>query len=325
MLTISSDRFAKSTPYTHTPQYIQFYPTLKCDLSCNFCFNRGIKSKTHIPLNDFERFVSIALEIGVREIDILGGEPTLHPEFISMINILSTRNMKTTISSNGSNIYPLKELSRKYDSDRILIGVSLNSDSLHSELHDYIVQYKPFVKSVCLRERIIPEAARDYLTLPGVKYYFLYMDTLCKDDLLRSLPFYEFYTTIQVLKNIYENIDGVFCSGFLPDRERYPVLQYVRCPAVTTKLSVLPDGSVYPCYLFFRHEGFRLGNIVSDDFERIWKNPVLDFFREYKGNTCPERSCKLFSSCHGGCPAVSHLIYGDINAPDPRCVSPSSS
>ncbi len=270
-------------------------------------------------MNDFKRFVSIAMEIGIKEIDILGGEPTLHPEIISMIDILYTRKMKTTISSNGSNINLLKDLSRKYDSDQIQIGVSLNSDSLQSELHEYIVRHKPIVKSVCLRERIIPDIARDYLNLPGVKYYLLYMDTLRKDDLLRSLPFYEFYTIIHMLKEIYENIDGVFCAGFLHDRELYPILQYVRCPAGTTKLSVLPDGSVYPCYLFFRNKEFRLGNILIDEFDVIWENPVLEFFRTYKENTCTEKNCKLFSFCHGGCPAISFFICGDIHASDPRC------
>ena len=122
------------------------------------------------------------------------------------------------------------------------------------------------------------------------------------------------------IKKRYGNIKGVFCSCFIPDTATNPVLEYVRCPAGTTKFSVLPDGSVYPCYLFFRHKEFRLGNIFEDDFSIIRTNPVLNFFREFRGNACPNAGCEIFSLCHGGCPAVSLLINGDLRAPDPRCV-----
>lgn len=272
-----------------------------------------------VSINDFKRFLSVIAGIGIKEIDMLGGEPTLHPSFPYIIELIYKNKFKTTISSNGSNINMLEELSRKHNGDQIKIGISINSDSIHGELYEYIIKHKPIIKSVCLKERTIPEAVRDFLGFSGIGYYLLFMDTLYENDLEKSLPFYEFYKKIDQLKEIYNNVDGVFCSGFVPDIENYPVLEYVRCPAGTTKLAVLPDGSIYPCYLFFRNEGLRLGNIFVDDFDRIWKNPILDFFRRFEKNTCINSGCELFSLCHGGCPAVSLSIYGDINAPDPRC------
>ncbi len=310
-----------SSLYTVSPQYIQFYPTLKCNLSCTFCFNRGIKSEEDISINEFEKIVSIIADTGVKEIDILGGEPTLHSEFAQIVALIYKNNLKTTISSNGSNINILEELSGTYKREQIRIGISIYSDPITSELHEYIIKYKPLLKSICSKQQTIPETAQQYLRLSGIEYYLLFMDTLYHDDFKNSLPFYDFCQTIKSLKAVYENVDGVFCSGFIPDIEHYPVLQYVRCPAGTTKLSVLPNGSVYPCYLLARHDDFRLGNILVDDFDRIWENPILDFFRNYEKNSCINTSCKLFSLCHGGCPAVSLLIFGNLNAPDPRCVS----
>jgi len=311
--------------YTDFPQYVQFYPTLKCNLSCAFCFNRGISSKKEISFADFERLVSIISDVRIsdvriKEIDILGGEPTLHTGFMQMMEVLSKKGFRTTISSNGSHVYLLKELSRNYNGGLIKVGISLNSGVIDRELHEYIIQYQPMVKSVCLRERTIPEVARKYIRLRGLEYYLLFMDAVRKKDLENCIPFYEFLKKVKDLKNTYGNLKGVFCSGFVPDIENYPVLQYVRCPAGTTKLSVLPDGSVYPCYLFFRNKEFRLGNIFVDDFSRIWKNPILDFFRIFEKNICSRTECELFFECHGGCPAVSFLIYNDIKRPDPRCL-----
>jgi len=307
--------------YTNLPQYIQFYPTLKCNLSCAYCFNRGIQSGKDISINEFEKIVSIISDTGVKEIDILGGEPTLHYEFAQIVDIIYKNNLRATISSNGSDINILEELSKIYNGELIKIGISIHSDQITRELHEYIIKYKPLLKSVCSKQQTIPETAQQYLRLSGIEYYLLFMDTLYHDDLKNSLPFYEYFKRIKSVTGVFDNVSGVFCSGFIPDIEHYPVLQYVRCPAGTTKLSVLPDGSVYPCYLLSRHDDFRLGNILVDDFGRIWKNPVLDFFRNYEKNSCINTSCKLFSLCHGGCPAVSLLIFGNLNAPDPRCVS----
>jgi radical SAM protein with 4Fe4S-binding SPASM domain len=273
-----------------------------------------------ISIDNFQKVISVISDIGVKEIDMLGGEPTLHPEFKQIIDLIYMSKLKTTISSNGHNIHLLREILKKYNGNRIRVGVSINADLIAVELHEYIVTFKPFLKSVFSKKQLIPEMAKGYLGMSGIEYYLIFMDTLYKDDLKNSLPFYEFFQTINTLKELYENVDGVFCSGFIPDRENYPVLEHVRCPAGTTKLAVMPDGSVFPCYLFFRNREFRLGNIIFDDFDRIWKNPVLDFFRRFEKNSCINTKCELFSLCHGGCPAVSFLISGDINAPDPRCV-----
>jgi len=306
--------------FSDSLQYIQFYPTLRCNLSCTFCFNRGIESAKDISTKDFVKIISILAAIGVGEIDILGGEPTLHSDLSQIVDLICKQNLKVLISSNGFNVQLLKKLSEPCVKENIQIGISLNYDPPSEELHEYIIKYKPLLKSVFSKKQAIPEHAMQYLRLPDIRYYLLFMDTIDKDDLKAALSFPEFFQRIVSLKNNHKNVEAVFCSGFIPDIQRYPVLRHVRCPAGTTKLTIMPDGSVYPCYLFARHNNFLLGNILYDNFTRIWKNPVLNFFRKFEKNNCINPNCELFSSCHGGCPAVSLLVSGDIAAPDPRCV-----
>lgn len=307
--------------FREVPEYIQFYATLRCDLSCSFCFNRGVAPLPDVTVRDFQRIVSLLSERGIGVLDILGGEPTLHPRFSELVEMVSAGKMRTTISTNGlNNVRLLEDVHRRYGNDRVRIGVSVNSGDIHPELHEYIVTFKPMVKSVYTKERKIPDAVQDYVSLPGDEYYLLFMDAVSPGDLKSCLPFYEFLREIGLLRRIHPGLSGVFCSGFIPDSSACPVLEYVRCPAGTTKLSMLPDGSVYPCYLFFRHREFELGNILADDFDLIWKSPKLNFFRSYTRNTCAHKGCELFSRCHGGCPAVSLLVNGKLSAPDPRCV-----
>lgn len=263
--------------------------------------------------------VSILSGLEIPFIDILGGEPTLHPDFLTLSDLMVRHGLKANISTNGTDAVMLKALSEKYDRASVNIGISLNSHGLAEPLHNYIMSFRPVLKSIFNRGGVVSEAGKPYVGLPGIDYFLLYMDVVDQDDLKNSVPFYEYFKKLADIKMSQRGIDGVFCSGFIPDAVSYPILEYVRCPAGTTKLSVMPDGSVYPCYLFFRYKEFKLGNILWDDFDKIWQQPMLDHFRRFAKNQCPKTGCELFASCHGGCPAMSYHFYKDLQGPDPRC------
>ncbi len=301
------------------PEYVQFFPTLKCNRRCSFCFNRGITQTEEISIRDFGRLAGILSAGGIAEIDLLGGEPTLHPGIIRLLEITREHRLRANLSTNGSNVPLLESISKTFGADFLKTGISLNEATVSHELHEYIIRHRPLLKSLCRKGKTLPAPALTYLGTPGIHYYLLYLDTISRNDLPDSLPFPDFYRQLQILRSRHENIEGVFCSGFIPDRKQYPLLRRARCPAGTTKLSILPDGSVYPCYLFFRRRDFRLGNLFEDDFSVIWENPLLDYFRAFTKNNCVDARCELQDECHGGCPAVSLLITGDLNAPDPRC------
>jgi radical SAM protein with 4Fe4S-binding SPASM domain len=273
-----------------------------------------------IEVADFRRLADVLAGEGIERIDILGGEPTLHPDLISLIDTACTKGLAVSMSTNGSNVQMLKTLSQNCDRSRLDIGISINNEQTNASLLSYISEYSPLLKSVCTHHRFLPENAARFLDIPGIRYYAIFMDTLRAIDLGKALSFPQFHRALNSLRRRHENLEGVYCSGFLPDIGNYPILESTRCPAGTTKLSIMPDGSVYPCYLFFQCPEFRLGNILSDRFEEIKNNARLNFFRRFNKNTCPDDSCDLSSRCHGGCPAVSLMVSGDLNAPDPRCV-----
>jgi radical SAM protein with 4Fe4S-binding SPASM domain len=272
-----------------------------------------------IGISGFDRLADILAGEGIEEIDILGGEPTLHNDLISLIGIACEKGLRVSMSTNGSDIQSLISLSEIFDRSRLTIGLSLNDKPIDDAMASYIQVHKPLLKSVCASDRFLPESAASFLDMPDIRYYTIFMDALHSSDLRKCLSFPQFYRELQDLRGKHENVEGVYCSCFLPDIDNYPLLERVRCPAGTTKLSVMPDGSAYPCYLLFRRPEFKLGNILIDNLDQILKNPVLAFFREFKKNECLNSACEHFSRCRGGCPAVSLMLSNDLHAPDPRC------
>jgi radical SAM protein with 4Fe4S-binding SPASM domain len=293
---------------------MQVFPTFRCDSGCGFCFNQGVEVVADITVADFHSLVQVMKRNGIGEMDVLGGEPALHPEFLMLLDVLADSGLRANLSTNGADVDTLEKIAEGHSDGKLMTGVSINSDSIPAELYAYIETHKPRLKSVCSRSRAFPESVRRYLGRTDIEYYLLYMDAVSAEGLGDTLPFPDYMEILSGLRQKYANVEGVHCGFLLEDG-----LHHVRCPAGTTKLSVMPDGSVYPCYLLFRHGEFRLGNVLTDDFDSIWSNPVLDYFRMFRGNPCMKKGCGFHVSCHGGCPAISLLVLHDLYAPDPRC------
>ncbi len=296
------------------PDYIQFYPTLRCNRTCDFCFNRSMPATRDMSRTDFRAMLEVFTGTPVKTIDIMGGEPTLHPDIVAFVQEAGMRGYSVNLSTNGSHLDVLSRIMSL--GAHIAAGISVNDRETFEQVRGFIRDHRPVVKAVFNRklDRTLME---EMLSLRPKKFYLLYRDILCSDDLCEAVPFPEYRAAVE--KDFGRQAGMVFCGGFLPDTREYPKLARVRCPAGTAKLGVMPDGSVYPCNLFFGVQGFRLGNILNDHFTDIWNHRVLAFFRTFRSNSCPVKSCALHADCHGGCPAQSFFSTGDLSAPDPRC------
>ena len=265
--------------------------------------------------DDFKRMLAVLIRVSVCTIDILGGEPTLHPDIVTFVRDALASGLSVNISSNGSNLNVLEEIASM--GPRVTVGISINDRATLEQAGAFIQAHSAVVKSV-FNPNMDRGIILDILSLKPEKYYLIYRDVLDRSALLAAIPFPQFASAVEQ-HFPSEQVGTVFCSGFVPDKEGPPELAQVRCPAGTTKLGVLPDGSVYPCNLFFGQKEFFLGNLLSEPFSDIWQHRTLAYFRSPVQNPCARTSCRLYARCHGGCPAHSFVLTNDLAAPDPRC------
>jgi radical SAM protein with 4Fe4S-binding SPASM domain len=297
------------------PDYIQFYPTLRCNRSCDFCFNRRLPDCGDMGPVDFKTMLDVLEKAGVRTLDIMGGEPTMHADIVSFIADALGCGFKVNISSNGSDLSVLEKIIDA--GTQVTVGISINDRKTLRQVSGFIRTHAPVVKSL-YGPALDTGMVQTILSLGPKRFYLIYRDAMDPRELKDTSPFHEFVAAVQQRFDS-RSVGTVFCSGFLPDLGDEPGLAHVRCPAGTTKLGVMPDGSVYPCNLFFGNKDFLLGNILTDPFNAIWNSPALSFFRKAGRAVCPQTSCRLQAGCHGGCPAIGLLLAADLAAPDPRC------
>jgi len=301
------------------PVRLQFFPTFRCNRSCSFCFNREIGYHgRELDASGVRSLLSAAAENNILELDILGGEPTLFEHLRLLIAEAVSRGIVVNLSTNGTNVGTLSELASAFPREQLRIGVSLNEEPISPQLLEFIVSEKPLLKSVCRRSRTVPPFVHDLLQQSGIDFYLIFMDAFNGEDLRESLPFPEYRRRLEDLQKSRANVHGVSCSGFLPESDADSA-PGIRCPAGTTKVSAMPDGTLFPCYLLFRYPEYRLGNILNSDIAALSSNPHLLLFRSFFQNPCEAETCGYHGDCRGGCPAINRIITGDADGGDIRC------
>ena len=77
-------------------------------------------------------------------------------------------------------------------------------------------------------------------------------------------------------------------------------------------LAVTPEGDIYPCHQFVGNPKFKMGNVLTEDFDLSIKN-TFEKSNIYTKKKCKDCWVKFY--CSGGCAANAYQINGDIQEP----------
>lgn len=111
---------------------INLFLTYKCNLDCSYCFTTGLAPEfpKEISREKFVLFLDWLQEYKVPAIGILGGEPTMHSRFESMLAQLSEIGIAVVLFTNG--IFPEK-LIDPISKHMINVVVNYNEPSMYKQ------------------------------------------------------------------------------------------------------------------------------------------------------------------------------------------------
>lgn len=88
---------------THTvfPRRIYFQITRRCNLLCPYCFIKADNKQKDLPLDAIMNIIPYLGKMGLMEIRLTGGEPTLHKDFKTIVKAFRDNKIYVSVATNG--------------------------------------------------------------------------------------------------------------------------------------------------------------------------------------------------------------------------------
>ena len=312
---------------------VYLYITEACQLRCGHCYmgdrlERGIS----MPYEQVCETLAFWRKMGGSKLTILGGEPTIHPDYCKIIGFANELGYEHVITTTNGLKPAARKLRRLEPDDFSYVQISLDGGS--AETHDVVRGPRMF--DIAL-ETTAEVAARGFDTRLICTVNALNIGDCLNlldiaDDLGVSLVKYHVFSTIgQGNENaewaleppawieFYEQLDAEAAKHRTriwyqptyarPERlHEYAKEGYRGCIGRTLdRISIFPDGRCYVCsYLFDTDLNF--ADMRNGEMEiNRGKNELELFARALTSPSCD--SCKVPSACMGGCPA-EELVMG---------------
>lgn len=248
--------------------YVAAFLTLACNLRCSFCINRfenGNFKKGHLSGTEWVTGLNRIISRDDLPITLQGGEPSLHPDFIYILN-----NIRPEL-----NIDVLTNL--QFDIDRFMGNVDPGRIKRKSPYASIRVSYHPETMELRpLVDKVLKLQSAGYsIGIWGV------MHPKQEQEILRAQKYCESlgidFRTKEFLGEYNERMYGTYkFSGSCEKKFKKTVM------CRTTELIVGPTGGVYRCHSDLYEGRPTIGNILDPEFE------IDDRFRP----------CDVFGHCN---------------------------
>jgi radical SAM protein with 4Fe4S-binding SPASM domain len=312
---------------------VYLYITEKCQLRCGHCYmGERLENEKMMPFPEVVQTLQVWRKMGGSKLSILGGEPTLHPNFIEICRYAKQLGYEKVILNTNGLRKSLQQLDKMQPDEFNYIQISLDGGS--SQSHD-IIRGNGTFKIAWATTKILAERGFDTRVICTVnkknKQDCLELVSKCEEIGVSLVKFHVFSTigngggntewamSPREWIDFYELLETkrkdhkiqIWYQPTYATREnitRFAAQGYRGCIGRTLdRISIFPDGRAYVCsYLFdttqnmfTMEEGQIKLNRGENEFEL--------FTKVMAKSSCSD--CKSPSFCSGGCPA-EELVMG---------------
>lgn len=322
--------------------------TYYCNSKCNWCYAKDMVNlkHSHIPFKLAKKIIKLLSIIGIKELNLIGGEPTLYPHFFDIIKFCNECGIMVSITTNGRRLSDLKFVDKLIKSNIREIVISIECHK--PEIHDKITNSKSSFEQtfngiqncmdVCLPFKLNTVVSKsnknhlmEFLTFfdnMGIKRIDL---DICNpsiyghwEEILSPIQYVNIFSDIirhSIDLNIsigFDNI-GPFC---LYDDEIIHLLKNNcffsgnSCDIIAPHMIIDNRGYLLPCCQFV---DLPFGTLIKNDdeivtqeeFLNVWESDRIKTFRKeifrYPTQKCI--TCSNWNYCiGGGCP-LTWLLF----------------
>jgi radical SAM protein with 4Fe4S-binding SPASM domain len=340
----------------HLLDEIDLNVTNRCNLKCVFCsYSSGPRGEHELTLDEILQFVTEARDLGLRDLHLTGGEPTLRADLPRIIEWAVSNGVNVRVITNGTRLSK-RRLAAYHAAGLRKIMISLDGLAFHHEnlrgvkgIYPRVMMGVEAAVQAGLQVRVSCVVTATNLgdAIPlyeecaarGVEIVSFFMfSPIGRGRHYRHLVVgpSDWLSFRQRLKEHLAARDSsqpapvvVFERGYMPRNQGLDVLKMhgrgAGCGSIGTKTTyflVTSQGDVFPC-VFLLDSGKPIGNIRDRSLQSILCSSSWQFYKQLeKTRPIQCERCRAWTTCYGGCRGLSYLTYGYWGAPDPRCSGP---
>lgn len=319
--------------HLNTPPLVWLELTRKCNLTCAHCYiNGGHARKDEMPTSEFYRLLDEMAAMGVWAVAFTGGEPTLHPDFVSLVKHARMRDLLVGIATNG--MFLSEELLNALPREGVIISVSLDNLHLQDSAIDFRVATRAIVRSqeMGFLTNIMTNTHRG-----NIQHVGALMDWAEAHNVsVRSVPFSplgrgKLHTYLQnTIDDVHEAAEfwireckweheyhrkAGLCVGVIFNYGLTLAYMSRRCSSGRFLCYICADGTVYPCTMCAGEEILSPGSVRNRDFADFWRGDwkIREYCWDNFRDTC--KGCVINDPvyyCSARCPAMSHARNGHL-------------
>ena len=311
--------------------------TNQCNLNCRTCYNRSGLNRERRELSrvQLEGMLNRFIPYGLERFLLSGGEPTLHSEFDSILDLVAAYpSISFGIVTNGTHTHP-KLIELLNIRDNFTLQISL--DGSNEEQNAKTRGSGHFAKAMAFAGHIHHPTRKPLLKMVVSQHNYDDVEAFYRLALsIGCIPEYAF---------IYRSGNGAdaWDDKALTAQQKLKVLRLVDrlnreyhtqaslpvctsgCPFVTgtfedLSLCIKTDGSIQPCQMLYDGR-FTLGNALALDIDRFAAglDEVATLARQRQTADYGCSACLLREGCGRGCMAAAVNLHGDPLADDGDC------
>ncbi|MFE2409816.1 radical SAM protein [Kitasatospora sp. NPDC059408] len=214
------------------PEWVELELTNKCQQECGHCFNESGPTVPHdvMALDDWTRVITECAELGVKGVQLIGGEPTTFPGWRDLVDHALSKGLLVEVFSN------LFHITDKGWTTLSKPGVRLGTSyySVNAGEHDKVTKVAGSHERT--RANIVKALGLGIPVRAGV--------VRCHDGQLERLAVQELQA-LGVQRITLDDARGVGRAG----NGETPTVDVLCGNCARGKLAILPDGAVSPCVI----------------------------------------------------------------------------
>jgi hypothetical protein len=111
--------------------------TLLCNQACGYCFARSLdRDSGHMQPEVFAQALDHLERSGIRQVRMLGGEPTIHPQFGLLLDAIEARGLDLLLFSNGRMPGRAMDRLKRFPGERLAILLNIDPAACQPDIRD---------------------------------------------------------------------------------------------------------------------------------------------------------------------------------------------